>query len=161
MVGAAEHGDKAGRLLKHLTQPLTLAGLPALGFDLFGGLHDDGDDRHRLAGFIQDRRIVEVEPDCFWRAAAMQDEFLILVGQGLPSQHHTHHIGVELSDFRPPLAHRAPQNLGMPLPGNDRVAVIVDHDPLGPPERDHRYRRAQHHADAGAQRRAPFRNGAK
>ena len=104
MLGTTHGDDKSRRLLERLEEPVALAGDPPLRQDPLSRFDDDGDDPSRFASLVQDRRIIQVHPNLFGPAMAIERQLKILVGQGFSGQADLHDVIVEVGDLRPALS---------------------------------------------------------
>ena len=136
MIRSAQHRHEGRRLRKHALQALEFLTVAPFRQHAFGGLDDDGDDARRLALFVGHGGIVQIHPDLFRIALAIQRQFLIAIGQRAASQSHPHHMIVEIRDLAPALAHVRAQNLRMAMPGENRIGIVVDHHATLSPQHD-------------------------
>ena len=117
----------------------------------------DGDHPGRLAGFVQNRRVVQIHPDLLGPPMPVQRQLLVLVGQGAAAQPHLHDIVVEIGHLRPSLAHLRSQQLRMPAAGEDRIGVVVDHDAVVAPQQHDGHGRPQQGVGDGFEALGPRR----
>ncbi len=134
---------KPGACLEHPAQAFALGAELPLRADFFGDLDDDCHHTRRLAAFIEQRRIIEIEPRRLRAAMAGQHQFKIAISQRSASQSYLHDVVVEVSDFGPSLADPGSEQLRMPLSGELGIGIVVDHDAVLTPQRHDRNRRAQ------------------
>jgi hypothetical protein len=125
-----------------------------------GGVHgggdvDDGHDDAADLACVPDRAVAEVEPGFLGRTAALEHQALPAEAARLAAQHRRVDRTDEILQFGPGLALRPSQRVRMARPAQRGIAVVVDLDPVRPPQHGHRQRRMEHQVDQRAQRRRP------
>ncbi len=158
VLGPAEHADEARHLPEKRPLPFLLRAGAAAGQNPLGRLDDDGDHTAGASALVDDRRVVEIHPDLLGVARAMKRHFLVAIRQRLARKPDLHHVVVEIGDLGPSLADLAAQEPGMAPTGKAGIGVVVDHDPVGSPEKDDRDRRVDEEADDRLQALRPVRD---
>ncbi len=80
-----------------------------VGLHPLGRFDHRADHARRSAALVEHRPVVQVHPDLFRRARAVQGQFLVLVGQGSAVQADLHDVVVEVGHLGPALADIAAQ----------------------------------------------------
>ncbi|RDI57963.1 hypothetical protein DES45_106277 [Microvirga subterranea] len=155
MVWTAVDNHEAGSLVEQLSQAILLGRDPALGQDALGRLHHDGQNAARLARLVDDGAVVQVHPYLLGRAVPVERQLLVAIGERAARHSDPHHVGVEIRDLRPAFENLGPEKARMPSARKHRVGIVVDHDPVRPPEEHHGDRGPQHDADRGPEALGP------
>ena len=72
-----------------------------------------------LAAFVEYGRVIEVHPNLFGLSAAVERQFLVLVGERTAVQSDPHYIVIEIGDFRPAFSHLAAKQSRVAATGKD------------------------------------------
>ena len=127
-----------------------------IGAHALGGLDDDGEHAGWQAVLAQDRAVVQGQRDLLRHALAIKHQLLIGEGERSPGQPLRHDVAVEIGDLRPALQYLGAEEPRVAAAGEARIGIVVDHDPVRPPQQDHGYGRPQQHVGDGLQRLRPL-----
>ena len=161
MIRPFQHRDAARGPVEHLAQAAAFGFQAHPGADLVGLVGDHGDHADGDAGLGENRGIVEVHPHPLRLAVQIEHEFLVHVGEGLAGQHLPDDLLAEVRRLGPGVVHPAAEDRGMPVAAEAGIGVVVDHYPLGAPERHDRKRRLQDQRHDRLQAGGPVAAGAE
>jgi hypothetical protein len=102
---SSQHRDETWHLGEQLSLSVALRGDSAISQHPFRRLNDNGYNAGRPTVFIEHRRVIQIHPDLLGPSTAMEDQFLVLVGQRTARQPNSHDILIEGGDFRPAIPH--------------------------------------------------------
>ena len=105
-------------------------------------LENDGEHARGPPVLTQDRGVVQGQRDLLRNTLAMKHQLLVGEGKRAPGQPLRHDMTVEIGDLRPALQHLGAEQPRVAAAGKERIGIVVDHDPVGAPEEDHRHGRA-------------------
>ena len=132
-----------------------------LGTHALGRLDHDRQHPRRLAVLVEQRAVVEIDPQILGPAGAVQDQMLVAERQCFPAQADVHHPAVEVCHLGPALQHLGAEQLGVAAAGKYRIRIVVDHDAVAAPQHHQGHGGAQDDVDGRLQALRPARSRSK